>query len=145
MADRGSVAARRLTALNKIKKTAPAIASALGIEAPSIPTTGRDVGFLQMQQLEAFADFLEVVADRLAGVETEDNMTSPPLSGDEREALIKKISRDFTLPQLIEIAQNRGIELSDDMKKGDVISHLVERGFRGLAYGGETDGDATDQ
>lgn len=163
MADIGSVAARIQVALESMNKTVPAIATALGIEPPSIPKTGRDVTFLRMQQIETVAKFLETVQEYFYPARVDevapDTLTAtlpgettwnpaegatftpgyiPPLSAEEHAAIAKAISRDYNVAELEQIADDQGKEYASGIRKAELIDLLINGGFRGK---GEPDGD----
>jgi hypothetical protein len=152
MADIGSVAARRQLALESINKTIPEIAEWLGLDAPTVPKIGRDVAFLQMQQLETMASFIKQVRDRLAPVVDVSNSEEPAitdmpvLTPEEREQLFGQIERDYTVAELKQIADENAIEYPASVRKDVLINQLIDAGLANWdKNGGETDGDAADE
>lgn len=69
MATKVAIAIMREQAFNAIAEATGSIAAALGIDAPDIPTQGKDADLLYAQQLTAIADYLGNVAARITRVE----------------------------------------------------------------------------
>ncbi|MCZ2077897.1 MAG: hypothetical protein LC130_23200 [Bryobacterales bacterium] len=65
MATRVAIAIMREQAFNGIAEATAQIATALGIDAPVIPTQGKDADLLNAQQLTAIADYLGHVAAQI--------------------------------------------------------------------------------
>lgn len=65
MADIGSIAAKRQKATARLVVASNHLAKELGVEALSLPLTGRDMNFLHAQQLEAIAEYMETLANAL--------------------------------------------------------------------------------
>lgn len=157
MADIGSVAKRRQLALEGMTRTSSEIAERLGLDAPTIPKTGRDVAFLQMKQLETIAEFMKQVATKLAPEVEETTELSaegtpifegstttevwnipegaslesaiPALTPEERERLFEQIERDYTVAELKQIAHENVIEYQANVRKDTLINLLIDSGL----------------
>jgi hypothetical protein len=74
MATLRAIAERRARVINRLNRTAHALASKLEIEAPELPSRGRDPELLRAMQLEAVASLLEESAVALGAMTREEVM-----------------------------------------------------------------------
>lgn len=111
MASRGAIAGIRDEAVSRLMKAAGRIASHTDVAAPVLPEF-RDLDYRNAMQLDALATWAENLCAVL--VPTEVVAATPAALGYE----------EMTVDALKAMAEARGINLTKNMKKADIISVL---------------------
>lgn len=121
MASIGAIAGIRDEAVKRLLAAAARIGEETGIPAPVFESF-RQPDYQQAMQLKTLADWTESVAEWLApppAVEPE-----PEDKDEESEELAALGYEDMTVAELRALAEERGINLTANMKKADIISVL---------------------